>query len=577
MLPRLLRRYLRPYRGALTLLLLLQVGQAIAALQLPSLNADLIDNGVLAGDNGYILRIGGVMAAVALAQICCSITAVYLSARVATALGYDLRAAVFDRVLSFSTREVNRIGTASLFNRTTNDVQQIQLLALLTGTVLVPAPIVCVGGVVMALRLDGPLSGIFAVIIPVLVVIVGVLVGRMLPLHRLAQARLDRANGILREQITGVRVIRAFVRDDRERRRFTAANEELTEVSLRVSRLTAVMFPILMLVIYVSSVAVLWFGGHRIATGPMPVGALPAYLSYLMQILMSILSATFMFTMIPRAEVSAERIRDVLDTQPMRRAPDHARTALPRVGEVELSEVEFRYPGADSAVLQGIDLVARPGTVTAIVGGTGSGKTTLLNLVAQLIEASAGSVRVGGADVRELAPAVLAAQVGYVPQRPFLFSGTIAGNLRHGRHDATEADMWHALEVAQAREFVERLPQGLEATVTQGGSNLSGGQRQRLAIARALIRRPAIYLLDDSFSALDYATEAALRTALIGETAAATVLVVAQRVSTIRDADHIVVLDEGRVVGTGTHSELLAHNATYREIALSQLNDQEAA
>ncbi|MFI1582584.1 ABC transporter ATP-binding protein [Embleya sp. NPDC020630] len=577
MLLRLLRNHLRPYRRSLTLLLLLQVGQAVAALQLPSLNADLIDNGVLEGDNGYILSIGGVMAAVALGQILCSITAAYLAARIATALGYDLRAAVFDRVLSFSAQEVNRIGTASLFNRTTNDVQQVQLLALLTGTLLVPAPIVCVGGVVMALRLDGPLSGLFAVVIPVLVVIVGVLVGRMLPLHRVAQRRLDRTNGILREQITGVRVIRAFVRDDRERRRYTAANEELTEVSLRVSRLTAVMFPMLMLVIYVSSVAVLWFGGHRISGGSMQIGALPAYLSYLMQILMSILSATFMFTMIPRAEVSAERIQGVLRTEPMLRAPEHPLTALSRPGEVELSAVEFRYPGADSAVLQGIDLVARPGTVTAIVGGTGSGKTTLLNLVPRLLGASAGTVRVGGADVRELAPALLAAQVGYVPQRPFLFSGTIADNLRHGRHDAGEAEMWHALEVAQAREFVERLPQGLEAAVTQGGSNLSGGQRQRLAIARALIGRPAIYLFDDSFSALDHATEAALRTALADETAEATVLVVAQRVGTIRDADHILVLDEGRVVGAGTHAELLEHNATYREIALSQTNDQEAA
>ncbi|WP_439678847.1 ABC transporter ATP-binding protein [Embleya sp. MST-111070] len=577
MLLRLLRNHLRPYRRSLTLLLFLQVGQAVAALQLPSLNADLIDNGVLEGDNGYILSIGGVMAAVALGQILCSITAAYLAARIATALGYDLRAAVFDRVLSFSAQEVNRIGTASLFNRTTNDVQQVQLLALLTGTLLVPAPIVCVGGVVMALRLDGPLSGLFAVVIPVLVVIVGVLVGRMLPLHRVAQRRLDRTNGILREQITGVRVIRAFVRDDRERRRYTAANEKLTEVSLRVSRLTAVMFPMLMLVIYVSSVAVLWFGGHRIAGGSMQIGALPAYLSYLMQILMSILSATFMFTMIPRAEVSAERIQGVLGTEPMLRAPEHPLTALPRPGEVELSAVEFRYPGADSAVLQGIDLVARPGTVTAIVGGTGSGKTTLLDLVPRLIGASAGTVRVGGADVRQLAPALLAAQVGYVPQRPFLFSGTIADNLRHGRHDAGEAEMWHALEVAQAREFVERLPRGLEAAVTQGGSNLSGGQRQRLAIARALIRRPAIYLFDDSFSALDHATEAALRTALADETAEATVLVVAQRVGTIRDADHILVLDEGRVVGAGTHAELLEHNATYREIALSQTNDQEAA
>ncbi|MFE0174965.1 ABC transporter ATP-binding protein [Streptomyces sp. NPDC059002] len=577
MLLPLLRQRLRPYRRSLALVVLLQIAQALAALELPNLNADLIDHGVLTGDTGYILRTGGVMAGIALVQICCSITAVYLSSRVGTALGHDLRAAVFDRVLSFSVREVGRFGTASLFNRTTNDVQQVQLLTLLTGTLLVPAPIVCVGGVVMALRLDGPLSGLFAVIIPVLVLVVGFLLGRMLPLNRLAQTRLDRTNGILREQITGVRVIRAFVRDDRERRRFTEANEELTDVSLRVSRLMAVMFPILMLVIYLSSVAVLWFGGHRIDAGPMAVGALPAYLSYLMQILMSILSATFMFTMIPRAAVCAERIQDVLGTEPTLRAPDHGSTALPRAGEVDLAAAEFRYPGAESAVLQGVDLIARPGTTTAIVGGTGSGKTTLLNLVPRLMEASAGTVRVGGVDVRELAPEVLQAQVGYVPQRAFLFSGTVADNLRHGKHDATEAEMWRALEVAQAREFVERLPQGLAATVAQGGSNLSGGQRQRLAMARALIRRPAIYLFDDSFSALDHATEAALRAALAAETAGATVLVVAQRVSTIRDADHIVVLDKGRVVGTGTHTELLAHNATYQEIALSQPDDQEAA
>ena len=577
MLLRLLRVHLRPYRQAITLVVLFQFVQTLATLYLPTLNADIIDNGVVKGDTGYIMRVGGYMLAVTLAQVACSLVAVYFGARAAMAFGRDVRAAIFHRVQGFSAQEVGHFGAPSLITRTTNDVQQVQMLALLSFTLMVSAPIMCVGGIVLALRQDVPLSGLLLAIVPVLVGVVTVIVVRMRPLFRSMQVRIDEINRILREQISGIRVIRAFVRDKHERRRFAVANTELMDVSLAVSRLMAVMFPAVLLVINLSSVAVLWIGGHRIADGGMQVGALTAFLSYLMQIMMAVMMATFMFVMIPRAEVCAERIHEVLDTEPSLGAPVAPVTPLRRHGELELRGVDFRYPGAEEPVLCGVDLVARPGRTTAVIGSTGSGKTTLLNLVPRLFDVTDGAVLVDGVDVRELDPALLAGMVGLVPQKPYLFSGTVASNLRYGRPDATDEQLWRALEVAQARDFVAAMPGGLAAPVAQGGSNVSGGQRQRLAIARVLVHRPEIYLFDDSFSALDYATDAALRAALAEEIADATIVIVAQRVNTIRDADRIVVLDEGRIVGTGTHSELMATSPTYREIVLSQLTEQEAA
>lgn len=576
MLVRLLRASLRPYRTPIAWVVVLQLLQSLATLYLPTLNADIIDNGVVKGDTGYIVRVGVVMLAVTLAQVACAVAAVYLGSRVAMALGRDVRAAVFDRVQSFSAREVGRFGAPSLITRTTNDVQQVQMLTLMTLTLMVAAPMMAVGGVIMAMRQDVPLSGLLLVIVPALLLIVIAIVRRMRPLFRAMQERIDQVNRVLREQISGIRVIRAFVRDTHEQQRFARANDELMTVSLGVGRLMALMFPSVLLVINVSSVAVLWFGAQRIDSGAMQIGALTAFITYLMQILMAVMMATFMFVMVPRAEVCAERIEEVLSTEPSVVLAAEPVTDLPRAGHLELRGAGFRYPGAEAPVLQGVSLEARPGRTTAIIGGTGSGKTTLLNLVPRLFDATEGSVLVDGVDVRGLAADLLARTVGIVPQKPYLFSGTVATNLRFGRPDATDEDLWHALEVAQASEFVVDMG-GLDARIAQGGSNVSGGQRQRLAIARVLVHRPEIYLFDDAFSALDYATDAALRAALARETADATVLIVAQRVSTIRDADCIVVLEEGRVVGTGTHHELMADNATYREIVLSQLTEAEAA
>ncbi|MEV7468427.1 ABC transporter ATP-binding protein [Streptomyces kronopolitis] len=577
MLVRLVRGHLRPHRRALSLIVLLQLIQTLATLYLPTLNADIIDNGVVKGDTGYILGTGGFMIVVTLLQIVCAIGAVYFGARTAMALGRDLRAAVFDRVQSFSAREIGAFGAPSLITRTTNDVQQVQMLVLMTFTMMVTAPIMCIGGVLMALNQDVPLSGLLLVIVPILAVLISLIVRRLRPLFRGVQQRIDTVNRVLREQITGIRVIRAFVRDGYERERFAGANTDLFDMSLRSGRLMSMMFPLVMLIVNLSGVAVVWFGGLRIDADKMEIGALTAFLSYLMYILMSIMMATFMVMMLPRAEVCAERIQEVLSTDSSVIPPENPVTTLRRHGELELRNVEFRFPGAEQPVLKDISLIARPGETTAVIGSTGSGKSTLLGLVPRLFDATGGAVLVDGEDVRTLDPETLARTIGLVPQKPYLFSGTVAGNLRYGNPDATDEELWQALETAQAREFVERMEGGLAAPVAQGGGNVSGGQRQRLAIARALVRRPEIYLFDDSFSALDYATDAALRAALSRETDRATVVIVAQRVATIRGADRIVVLDEGRVVGTGTHTELMAGNETYREIVLSQLTEQEAA
>jgi ATP-binding cassette subfamily B protein len=574
---RLLLTHLRPYRAAIAIVVVLQLVQTIATLYLPTLNADLIDNGVIKSDAGYILRIGALMIAITLVQVICAIVAVYFGARTAMAFGRDVRAALFDQVQSFSAREVGQLGVPSLITRNTNDVQQVQMLALMTFTLMVSAPIMGVGGIVMALRQNVPLSSLLVVIVPLLAVIVFLIISRMRPLFRLMQARIDRINQVMREQITGVRVIRAFVRDARERERFSVANSELFDVQLGVGRLMALMFPLVLLVVNVSSVAVLWFGGHLIDSGSMQIGSLTAFLSYLVQILMAVMMATFMFVLVPRAEVSSERIQEVLDTDSSVVPPADPVAVTTLHGHLELRDVEFRYPGAEAPVLHGVDLVARPGEITAIIGSTGSGKTTLLNLVPRLFDATGGSVLVDGVDVRRLDPALLATVIGLVPQKAYLFAGTVASNLRYGKGDATDEELWHALEIAQARDFVEEMPGGLEAKIAQGGTNLSGGQRQRLAIARALVHRPEVYLFDDSFSALDYRTDAALREALARETAEATVVIVAQRVSTIRNADRIVVLEAGRVVGVGSHRTLMEANETYREIVLSQLTEREAA
>ncbi|WP_431991182.1 ABC transporter ATP-binding protein [Streptomyces albogriseolus] len=577
MLIRLLRDRLRPYTRPLVLLVALQFLQTCATLYLPTLNADIIDNGVVQGDTGYILGYGGLMIGISLAQVVCNVGAVYYGARTAAALGRDLRAAVFDRVQSFSAREVGHFGAPSLITRTTNDVQQIQMLTLMAFTLMVSAPIMCVGGVVLALGLDVPLSGVLVAVVPVLGVCVTLIVRRLRPLFRTMQKRLDTVNRVLREQITGNRVIRAFVRDAYEQRRFHGSNTELTDVSLRTGNLLALMFPVVMTVVNLSSIAVVWFGAHRIDSGGMQIGDLTAFLAYLMQIVMSVMMATFMFMMVPRAEVCAERVQEVLDTSSSVVPPAAPVTDLRRHGHLEIRGAGFRYPGAEEPVLRAVDLVARPGEVTAVIGSTGSGKSTLLGLVPRLFDATEGEVLVDGVPVADVDPALLARTVGLVPQKPYLFAGTVATNLRYGNPDATDEELWHALEVAQGKDFVERLEGGLDAPIAQGGTNVSGGQRQRLAIARTLVQRPEIYLFDDSFSALDYATDAALRAALARETAEATVVIVAQRVATIRDADRIVVLDEGRVVGTGRHHELMADNETYREIVLSQLTEAEAA
>ena len=577
MLLRLLRTHLAPYKPWLAAIVVLQFTATVAMLYLPSLNADIIDQGVAVGDTDYILHTGAVMLGVSLVQILCSVVAVACASRTAMSFGRDVRAAVFHRVGAFSGREVAQFGAPSLITRNTNDVQQVQMLALLTCSLAVQVPIMMVGGIVMAMREDLGLSWLLAVVVPALFLSVGLVVSQMVPSFRLVQSRIDDVNRILREQISGIRVVRAFVREPRETQRFAEANDGLTEVSIRAGRWMATMFPLVMLVVNISSVAVIWYGGHRVNDGEMQVGSMTAFLSYLMQILMSVMMGTFMLMQIPRSAVCADRISEVLDTLPSVVPPPDGVVELTRHGELDLNDVSFTYPGAEQPVLCDVSFSARPGETVAIIGSTGAGKSTLVNLVPRLFDATSGSVRVDGVDVRELDPELLWSRIGLVPQQAFLFTGTVRSNLLHGKPDATDDELWRALEIAQGRDFVERMPEGLDAPIVQGGTNVSGGQRQRLAIARALVRRPEIYLFDDAFSALDLATDARLRAALRPETRDATVVVVAQRVSTIRDADLILVLEDGRVVGRGTHTELLESNETYQEIVASQLTAEEAA
>jgi ATP-binding cassette, subfamily B, multidrug efflux pump len=577
MLIPLLRAHLRPYGRPIAMVLVFQLVQTMANLYLPGLNADIIDKGVVTGDTGYIVRTGTMMLVVTLVQIVCAVVAVYFGARTAMALGRDLRAAVFNKVQTFAAREVAQFGASTLITRSTNDVQQVQMIVFMTFTFMVAAPIMCIGGIVLALRQDLKLSTLLVVVVPALALSVGLVIRKLRPLFRLMQTKIDTINRVLREQITGIRVIRAFVKEGYERERFGVANRDNMQTAIAVGRLTSLMFPIVMLTLNASVVAATWFGGLRIGSGGMQVGTLVAFQSYLIQILMAVMMATFMFMLFPRAEVSAERISEVLDTDPSVVARDEAVRRPVQTGHLEVVNASFAYPGAEKDVLNCIDLVARPGETTAVIGSTGSGKSTLLNLIPRLIDVTGGAVRLDGVDVRDLVPDDVWSAIGLVPQRPYLFTGTVASNLRYGRPDATDAELWEALEIAQADDFVAAMPEQLDAPIAQGGTNVSGGQRQRLAIARALVKRPRVYLFDDSFSALDYATDAALRLALRPVTRDAAVVIVAQRVSTIRRADRIVVLDEGCVVGTGTHEELMAGCSTYREIVLSQLSEEEAA
>ncbi|MBB6406870.1 ATP-binding cassette subfamily B protein [Arthrobacter sp. AZCC_0090] len=577
MLWKLLVQYLRPHRRLLIAVVVFQLAQSIASLYLPTLNADIIDEGVAKGDTGYILGMGSLMLLITLLQIACSVTAVYFGAKAAMGLGRDLRGAIFTRVGEFSEQEVTRFGAPSLITRSTNDVQQVQQLVLMTCTLMVAAPILSIGGVIMAVRQDAQLSWLIAVSVPVLLVAVGLIVSRMVPLFRKMQVRIDTVNRVLREQLAGIRVVRAFVREDMETERFASANQDVTEMALRAGRLMALMFPVVMLVLNVSSVAVIWFGSFRIDDGSMQVGTLIAFLSYLMQILMSVMMATFMAVMIPRAAVSADRIGQVLETQSSVRPPENPVTETAGRGELELLDVGFAYPGAEQPVLNGISFQARAGQTTAIIGSTGAGKTTLVNLLPRLFDASSGSVRIDGVDVRDLHPDLLWGHIGLVPQKPYLFSGTVRSNLLYGKPDATEEELWRALSIAQAQDFVEEMEGGLDAPISQGGTNVSGGQRQRLAIARALVKQPELYIFDDSFSSLDTATDARLRQALKRHTSGATMVIIAQRVSSIADAEQILVLDDGHLVGRGTHDELLETSETYREIVSSQLAAEEAA
>ncbi len=574
---RLLSRYLKPYWKQVTFIVSLLLVQAIANLYLPDLNADIINNGVSKGDINYIMSTGGLMLAVTLVLGVLAVVTVYWSARTSMAFGRDVRGGIFRAVQSFSQQEVNIFGAPSLITRNTNDVQQVQMVLFFLLNMIISAPITAVGGIIMALRMDVPLSGVFVVILPVMGIVIGLLVVRALPLFKAMQVKIDRVNKVMREKLSGVRVIRAFVRIKYEEKRFDEANLDLTATATKVNQIMALMMPSLLLIMNLSTVAILWFGAMRIDGGGMQIGNLQAFLTYSMQILFSVMMATIMFVMIPRAAVSADRINQVLETVPSVNDPETPVSTGEAKGCLEFRNVEFRYPNAQDPVLCGVSFEARPGEVTAVIGSTGSGKSTLINLIPRLYDTTCGSITVDGVDIRDLDRDDLWKRIGFIPQKAFLFSGTVASNLRYGAQDATDDELWHALEVAQAKQFVSEMPEGLDAPITQGGTNVSGGQRQRLAIARALVKMPEVYVFDDSFSALDFKTDSMLRAALRKEITHATTIIVAQRVSTIMHADRIIVLDGGRIVGIGTHAELMKTCPTYGEIVYSQLTEEEVA
>ncbi|MGP0035807.1 MAG: ABC transporter ATP-binding protein [Solirubrobacteraceae bacterium] len=577
MLTRLLRTYLRRYRRQVAVVVALLVVQTVGNLYLPNLNADIINNGVVKGNIGYIVRTGVVMLAIALLVGVVAIVAVYWASRVAMGTGADIREAVFTRVQGFSAAEINRFGTPSLITRNTNDIQQIQLFLQMALTMMVIAPIMCVGGIILAVHEGAALSPLLAVAVPVMTAFIIVVLILVVPQFRSMQVKIDRINQVLREQITGVRVIRAFVRGRSEERRFGDANASLTATTLRVNRIFALTLPAMMVILNLSSVAVLWFGGRLVSEGSLPIGNLTAFLAYILQILISVMIAVMLVILLPRALASAERVEQVLDTVPTIADPPRPVRPARVTGLVEFDHVTFGYPGSERPVLENLSLALPPDETSAIIGGTGSGKTTLLDLIPRFFDATSGTVLVNGVDVRDQPLEGLWDSIGLVPQAAFLFSGTVASNLRFGRPEASDAELWRALEIAQARDFVAAMPGGLDAPIDQGGTNVSGGQRQRLSIARALVKQPRLYLFDDCFSAIDAATDARLRAALRLATRDAAVVIVAQRVSTIMHADRIIVLDRGRIAGMGTHAELLASCDPYREIVVSQLGEEAAA
>lgn len=577
MLTKLIGRFGGRYRGWFALIVLLQAAASVASLMLPNLNARIIDTGVAYGDTAYIWRTGGRMLAVGGAQVVAQCLAAVLGARLAMGIGRDIRAGLFHTVLNYSSQEVDHFGAPSLITRTTNDVQQVQQLILMTCIMILGAPFTMVGAVIMALREDMGLSWIVAVAVAVLIILVGAIVRQMTPAFRKNQRSIDRINQVVREQLSGIRVIRAFVRERRERKRFDTANRSLMLLGFRIGAFFSLLIPIVMLIMNASTVGVWWFGGLRVDSGDIQVGQITAFMTYMFQMLMSVMMAAIMMIQLPRAQVCAGRIMAVLRTRSTVVPADRPVRKLAETGSMEMTDVEFSYPGAEEPVLHDINISLRPGTTTAVIGSTGSGKTTLANLVPRLYDVTGGSIKLDGVDIRRLDMDLLWSRIGLVPQRPYLFSGTVASNLRYGSPEATDDQMWAALATAQAADFVEQMDGGLEAPIAQGGSNVSGGQRQRLSIARALVKRPEIYVFDDAFSALDVATDARLRVALAAETRDAAVLIVAQRVSTIRDADQIIVLDSGRIVGRGTHAELLTECTTYQEIVHSQMSAEEAA